>query len=324
MNLIPFGATGVMLSELCLGTMMFGDRCDQAESERILALAMEHGVNFIDTAAMYVNGGAERILGEILKGRRDRLFVATKVNHIDPQVIRTSIDESLQRLQLDYVDLYLLHWPKAGMNPTAMMAALNEVVGAGKAHFVGCCNYPAWLVAHCNGLAATNGWPKLVCNQIPYNPIERGVEVEVLQQALAENIAITVYRPLIFGLLAGKYTPGAAIPSDSRGQSDARIPRWLEKYGDGIQRFNQFAAERGLHPAQLAVAWLRKSPAVTCPIIGVSSARQLEASFTAFTVTLSDAEYAEVTAMFDTEVKEEAGGAFAPLRRDLSLVRREA
>jgi aryl-alcohol dehydrogenase-like predicted oxidoreductase len=324
MNLIPFGATGVTLSELCLGTMMFGDRCDQAESDRILALAMEHGVNFVDTAAMYVNGGTERILGEILKGRRHRLFVATKVNHIDPDMIRTSIDESLQRLQLDYLDLYLLHWPKAGMNPAAMMAALNGVVAAGKTRFVGCCNFPGWLVAHCNGLAAANGWPKLVCNQIPYNPIERGVEVEVLQQAIAENIAITVYRPLLFGLLAGKYAPGAAMPADSRGQSDVRIPRWLEKYGDGIQRFNQFAAERGLHPAQLAVAWLRKSPAVTCPIIGVSSARQLEASLTGFRVTLSDAEYGEVTAMFDTAVKEEAGGAFAPLRRDLSLVGRAA
>jgi aryl-alcohol dehydrogenase-like predicted oxidoreductase len=176
------------------------------------------------------------------------------------------------------------------------------------------------LVAHSNGLAAANGWPKLVCNQIPYNPIERGVEVEVLPQAKAENVAITVYRPLVFGLLAGKYQPGVALPEDSRGQTDARIPRWLEKYGDGIARFNQFAAERDLHPAQLAVAWLRHSPAVTCPIIGVSSARQLQASLTAFEVNLSDEEYNTVTSFFDTAMKEEAGGAFAGLRRDVNLV----
>ncbi len=320
MNYVPFGATGVQVSELCLGTMMFGARCDQAESDRILATAMAHGVNFIDTAAMYTDGHTEEILGHILKGRRDQLFVATKVNSIDPQVIRTSIDESLARLQLDYVDLYLLHWPKAGMQPAAMMGALNDVVNAGKARFVGCCNFPAWLVAHFNSVAQANDWPRLVCNQIPYNPIERGVEVEVLPQALADNIAITIYRPLVFGLLAGKYKPGVAIPEDSRGATDVRIPRWLEKYGEGITQFQQFAADRGLHPAQLAVAWLRYSPAVTTPIVGVSSARQLEASFPAFDVNLSDAEYAEVTAMFDTAPKEEAGGAFTGLRRDLNLV----
>lgn len=321
MNYVPFGATGVDVSELCLGTMMFGDRCDLAESDRILALAVEHGVTFIDTAAMYVNGGTEEILGPILKGRRDKLFVATKVHKgVDGTSIRTSIDESLERMQLDYVDLYMIHWPKPGMNPTEIMAALADVVQAGKARFVGCCNYPAWLFAHHNAVAATNGWPKLVCNQIPYSPIERGVEVEILPQALTENVAITCYRPLVFGILAGKYGAGAEIPDDSRGARDERIPRWLAKYGDGITRFNQFATDRGLHPAQLAVAWLRKSPAVTCPIIGVSSARQLEASFKAFDVNLSDDEYAEVTAMFDTAVKEEAAGAFPGLRRELKLV----
>ena len=320
MNYVPFGATGQQVSEMCLGTMMFGDRCDQAESDRILATALDHGVNFVDTAAMYVNGRTEEILGHILQGRRDRLFLATKVNSIDPQAIRTSIDDSLKRMQIDAIDLYLLHWPKAGMNPTAMMAALNDVVQAGKARFVGCCNFPAWLLAHFNAIAAQNNWPSLICNQIPYNPIERGVEVEVLPQALAGKIAITVYRPLIFGILAGKYKPGEAIPADSRGNTDPRIPRWLEKYGEGIARFNQIAADRKLHPAQLAVAWLRHSPAVTTPIIGVSSARQLEASFPGFEVNLSDAEYAEVTGLFDTAVKEEAGGGFAGLRRDLNLV----
>lgn len=322
MNYVPFGATGVTVSEFCLGTMMFGDRCDQAESDRILGTSIDHGVTFIDTAAMYANGGTETILGHILKGRRDQLFVATKVNYIEPAIIRSSIEESLQRLQLDYVDLYLLHWPKPGMDPTAMMAALNDVVQAGKARFVGCCNYPAWLLAHMNSIADRNGWLRLVCNQIPYNPIERGVEVEVLPQALAETIAITVYRPLAWGIFAGKYKPGAPIPDDSRGTNDPRIPRWLEKYGDGIGRFLQFAADHNWHPAQLAVAWLTHSPAVTNPIIGVSSERQLHASLAAFDVKLSDADYAEVTAMFDTAVKEEAGGAFVGLRRDFSLVQR--
>jgi aryl-alcohol dehydrogenase-like predicted oxidoreductase len=317
---VPFGNTGAQVSAMCLGTMMFGTRCDTAESDRILGRAMDGGVNFIDTAPTYAKAESEKIIGRILSGRRDRLFIATKVNQHDPQAIRSSIDASLARMKLDHVDLYLLHWPRQKMDPTGMMAALNDVVAAAKARFVGCCNFPAWLLAHFNAIAAANGWPRLVCNQIPYNPIERGVEVEVLPQAYAENIAITVYRPVVFGLLAGKYTPGQAIPADSRATTDERIPRWLERFGEAIGRFNRFAADRGLHPAQLAVAWLRHNPAVTCPIVGVSSAGQLDANLKAFDVTLTDAEHAEICGMFDAAVREEHGGNFAPLRRDMTLI----
>ncbi len=320
MDNVSFGNTGVSVSAMCLGTMMFGDRCDEAESDRVLAQALDGGVNFIDTAAMYGNGKTETLLGRILKGRRDRLFIATKVNHHDPQVIRASLDESLARLQLDHVDLYLLHWPKPAMQPEPMMEALNDVVKAGKARFVGCCNFPAWLLAHFNAIAARHGWARLVCNQIPYNPIERGVEVEVLPQARAERLAITVYRPIVLGLLAGKYIPGQPLPADSRGTTDARITRWLDKYGEGITRFTAFARDRNLEPGQVAVAWLRHNPAITCPIVGVSSARQLAANLKTFDVTLSDADYAAITGMFDTAVKEEAAGSYPPLRRDMTPV----
>lgn len=317
---VPFGGTGVQVSAMCLGTMMFGDRCDLAESDRILARAMEGGVTFLDTAAMYAKGETESVLGRILKGRRDKLFIATKVNDHDPQVIRTSIDASLKRMDLDCVDLYLLHWPKQGMRPEAMMAALNDVVKAGKARFVGCCNFPAWTLAHFNAIATRNGWPRLVCNQIPYNLIERGVEVEVLPQAHAEKIAITLYRPVAFGLLAGRYTPGQTLPADSRAMRDHRIVTWLAKYGDAITRFNRFALDHQWQPVQLAMAWLRHHPAVTNPIIGVSSVPQVEENIKAFEVTLNDADYAEVTAMFDAAVKEEYAGSFPPLRRDLTLI----
>lgn len=320
MEYVDFGRTGVRVSAMCLGTMMFADRCDEAESDRIVTLALEGGVNFLDTAAMYAGGRTEELLGRILKGRRDRVFLATKVNSHDPRVIRSSLEESLARLRMDHVDLYLLHWPKPGMDPEAMMAALHDVVQAGKARFLGCCNFPAWLLAHFNTIAAVRGWPRLECNQIPYNPIERGVEVEVLPQACTERLAITVYRPIVFGLLAGKYAPGQPIPPDSRAARDERIPRWLDKYGEGIRLFNRLAADRGLDPGQLAVAWLRHHPAVTNPIVGVSSARQLTANLKAFDVTLTDADYAEINSMFDTAVKEEYAGAFPPLRRDLTLV----
>ncbi len=321
MKYVDFSNTGQQVSEMCLGTMMFGDRCDEAESDRILSTAVDAGVNFIDTAWAYVDGVTEEILGRIIRGKREKLFICTKVTKTtDADWVSASIDESLARLQTDYVDLYLIHWPREQMQTEAMMGALNNVVTQGKARYVGCSNFPAWLLAHCNAIAERNGWAKLVCNQVPYNLIERGIEVEVLPQAIAEQIAITTYRPLLMGILAGKYGSGEVIPEDSRGFSDQRIPAWLEKFGQGLRRFNQFAADRGLHPAQLATAWVNHTPGVTSPVVGVSSLRQLQSSIGAFDVTLSSDEYAEITAMFDAAVKEESGGNYPNLRRVLNLV----
>ncbi len=321
MNTIEFASTGVKVSEMCLGTMMFGDRCDEAESARILDTAVGQGVNFIDTAAAYSGGVSEEILGRIIKGKRDDLFIATKVTrNTDAAWIKQSLDESLARMDVDHVDMFMIHWPREHMDIPAMMSALNDAVVAGKTRYIGCCNFPAWLFAHCNAVAARNGWAQLINNQIPYNLIERGVEVEVIPQAIAENIAITTYRSLSMGLLTGKYKPGVPLPKDSRGYTDARVANWLEKYAQGITSYFQFAAERDLHPAQLAVAWVRHSPGIAAPIVGVSSQRQLQASIDAFDVNLSAAEYAEVTDMFDTAVKEETGGNYPNLRRMTTLV----
>ena len=322
MEQVAFGAQqAAHVSEMCLGTMMFGDRCDSAESDRILSAALDAGVTFVDTAAMYCDGVTEEILGSIMGDRREKIFLGTKVHKgVDGDSIETSIDESLKRLKTDYVDLYMIHWPQEGMRPTEIMEALAAVVASGKARFVGCCNYPAWLLAHSNAIAAANGWPKLAGNQVPYNLIERGVEVEVLPQAMAEGIAITTYRPLVMGLLAGKYRPDEPIPDDSRGKTDDRIQDWLGRYGEGIRGLIDLAEQRGLTPAQVATAWVRKSPAVTCPVVGVSSQKQLEDSIKAFEADLSDEEYARLTGMFDTEVKEESGGRYKPLRRELHLL----
>jgi len=323
MQQVPFADTGLTVSEFCLGTMMFGGRCDEAEADRILGRALECGVNFIDTAAMYVNGVTEEILGRIMQGRRDRLFLTTKVaKGIDAASILSGIDESLARMQTDYVDLYLIHWPEQGMDPTEIMGALSQVVAAGKARYVGCCNYPAWLFAHHNAIAAAHGWPKLVCNQIAYNIIERGVEVEILPQAMAEQVAITAYRPLVQGLLTGKYRWGQPLPDNTRGQTSSQIITWLSQYGESVDRFIRFAEARGVSPLTLAIAWVRHSPAVTAPIIGVSSLRQFEETLAAFDYTLSAEEYAELTYLFDTEVKEEGLQRFPGLRYNFPRLRR--
>jgi aryl-alcohol dehydrogenase-like predicted oxidoreductase len=328
MKYVEFGKTGEQVSEMCLGTMMFGQRCDRAEADRILSAAMERGVNFVDTAPMYGDGLTEEILGRIIKGNRDQLFIGTKVHKgIDAQSILNSIDESLSRMQIDYLDLYMIHWPAEGMRPQEIMDALNKVVTQGKARYVGCCNYPAWLFAHSNAIAERNGWATLVCNQVAYNLIERGVEIEILPQAMAEKVAITAYRPLVSGILAGKYTAGQFPPTDSRAPTNARMLTWLAQHGDSMERFNKFAAKHGTHPAQLAIAWVRYSPAITSPIVGVSSLSQLQTSIGAFELDLSDAEYDTISLMFDTEIKEEGLQRFPGkrynfprLRRSLSLV----
>jgi len=323
MKRVEFANTGESVSEMCLGTMMFGDRCDEAEADRILGSAMEHGVDFIDSAPMYSSGRGEEILGSIMKGKRDKLFVATKVHKgVDAKSILESLDESLERLQIEFVDLYLIHWPIVGIRPGEVMEALNKVVGEGKARHVGCSNYPAWLLAYSNAIARDNGWAPLVCNQIAYSLIERGVEVEILPQAIAEHVAITAYRPLARGLLTGKYKAGERLPVDSRGPADSRIVTWVSQYGDDIERFSRFARERGVDPAQLAIAWVRYSPAITSPIVGVSSESQLQTAFGAFDYDLSAGEYEDVTRMFNTAVKEEGLQRFPGELRNFPRLRR--
>lgn len=322
MKSIPFSNTGVKVSQMCLGTMMFGDRTDEAEAGRIVDAALDGGVTFFDTAAVYAGGKTEEILGRLLKGRRDRVFLATKVNVPDgadyPAQIESSLDASLQRLQTDHVDLFLLHWARKNMNPAEIIRKLDLVVRSGKARYIGCCNFPAWLLAHFNAIAAAAGSPRLVNNQLPYNIIERGAEVEVLPQAVVEHIAITCYRPLMAGVLAGAYRPGQAMPTGTRAQNDERIPKWAAAYEQGLVKLFDVAKSRGVPPSHIAIAWLKDRTGVACPIIGISKLTQFQDSMAAFDLTLTPDEQTDLAAAFDSEVKE-CSQFYGPLRRAFNL-----
>lgn len=323
MKKVIFGSTDVPVSQLCLGTMMFGYRTDEAESTRIVDTAIDHGVNFIDTASMYANGKTEEILGRILKGRRDSVFITTKVNVTKgveyPAQIGASLDASLKRMQTDYADLYLIHWPRAGMDPLAMMAELDKVVRAGKARFIGVSNFPAWLLARFNAAGAMIGAPRLVNNQVPYNLIERGVEIEVLPQSIAENIAITCYRPLMAGVLSGKYRPNNPAPTDARAEQDTRINKWAAGHEAGVTKLLEMAADKKVPPTHLAIAWLCARAGVTCPIIGVTRLAQLEEAIGGFSLYLTAEEQTALGAAFGTEVKE-VSEFYGPLRRANGLI----
>lgn len=324
MKRVGFGTTGEIVSEMCIGAMNFGGRCGPKETERILAAALDQGCDFIDTAAMYGDGKNEETLAGCIRGRRNRLFLTTKVHKgVDGKTIRESIEGSLSRLQTDHVDLYLIHWPQEGMRPAEVMEALNQVVVQGKSRFVGCCNYPAWLFAHSNAIARENGWAPLVCNQLAYNPVERGIELEILPQALAEGVAITAYRPLLGGLLAGKYVGGGVpLPEGSRASTDTRLLTWLVNYGDELGQFSQIARDADLLPSQLAIAWVRKSAAVTAPIVGISSLSQLEKSMEAFHTDLPQELYDRVRQLFPTQVREEGYQRFPGLAYNFPRLRR--
>lgn len=324
MQHISFPHHPLPVSSTCLGTMMFGDKCDYSLSEAIVKKSLDSGINFFDTAEMYSNGICEEYLGKALQGYpRENVFVGTKVvKGIDAKNILNSIDESLARLRMDYVDLYMVHWPVLGMNLSEMMQALNTVVQSGKTKLIGCANFPAYLLASANQIATENGWKKFTCNQVAYNLIERGIEVEILPQALLENIAITAYRPLAVGLLTGKFRPGKGMDEKTRGASDSRVITWLSQHGRSIERFLDFAEAKGVHPAQLATAWVAHSPAVTAPIVGVSSLNQLDTLIAGTEVVLDEKEYVAITDMFDTEVKEEGLQLFPGLKYNFPRLRR--
>ena len=312
------------VSKITLGTMMFGDKCDYAVSEAITRKALELGINSIDTADMYAAGTSEEYLGRVLKSsEREEIFITTKVvKSIDQDGIVESMNDSLTRLKMDYVDLYLIHWPVVGMNLSAMMSGLNQVVASGKARLVGCCNFPAYLLASANSVAAEHGWPKLVCNQVAYNLFERGIEVEILPQAGLDTIAITTYRPLAIGLLTGKFLPGMPMAETARGTVDSRVITWLTQHGRSIENFVALARDLEVEPARLAVAWVLHQPVITSAILGVSSLSQIEAAEGMSDFHLSDANYRKVTDLFNTEPWEEGLQLFPGLKYNFSRLRR--
>lgn len=313
------------VSKICLGTMMFADKCDYPLSESIVKRSLDMGINFFDTAAMYSNGLSEEYLGKALKGiSREKVFIGTKVvKGVDRESILDGIDESLTRLQMDYVDLYMVHWPVMGMSLTEVMGALNEVVASGKAKLVGCCNFPGYLFSSANMISLQRNWAQLVCNQVAYNLFERGVEVEILPQALLEGFAITVYRPLAIGLLTGKFRSGAPMDAAKRGSSDSRVITWLTQHGASIERFVNYADNYRVTPSQLAVAWINYCQAVTATIVGVSSIEQIESFSNVCDIRLTEEEYQFITSMFDTEVEEEGLQLFPGMKYNFPRLRRK-
>jgi aryl-alcohol dehydrogenase-like predicted oxidoreductase len=298
MRHLRLGRTGLRVSRLCLGTMTFGLQCDEPTSVAILDRAAAGGITFLDTSDVYPLGGSadtvgrtEEILGRWMGARRHDFVVATKCfgamsarpwdRGNSRKHVLDAIDGSLRRLRTDYVDLYQLHHPDPETPIEETLGALDDVVRAGKARYVGCSNFFAYQVARGLGKSETLRLARFVSVQPRYNLLFRQVERELLPLCLEEGLGVIPYNPLAGGLLSGKHRREAGPTAGTRftlGSAAARYQEryWHEREFATVAALRPLAAEAGMSMAQMAVAWVLAHPAVTSAIIGASRPEQLD------------------------------------------------
>jgi aryl-alcohol dehydrogenase-like predicted oxidoreductase len=306
------GKSGLRVSELCLGTMTFGEDwgwgSSKDESRKVLEAFLEAGGNFIDTANVYTNGTSETLLGEFLAGRRDSTVLATKYTNAmpgtDPNAggnqrknMMRSVEASLKRLRTDYIDLYWLHiWDR--MTPLEeVMRAFDDLVRQGKILHAGVSDMAAWAVARANTLAELRGWSPFVGLQIEYSLVERTVERELLPMAEAMGVGVTAWSPLGGGVLTGKYAEGKA-GTDARMNSEMmkRVAQAREDTAAVVAEVLGIAREVGRSSAQVALAWLRQRPWAVIPIIGARRLEQFRDNLTCLDLTLDADQVARLDA----------------------------
>ena len=298
MRHVRLGRTGLSVSRLCLGTMTFGLQCDEPASVAILDRAASGGITFLDTADVYPLGGSletvgrtEDVLGRWLGPRRHDFVIATKCfgamsarpwdRGSSRKHILDAIEGSLRRLRTDYVDLYQLHHPDAGTPLDETLRALDDIVRAGKARYVGCSNFLAYQVARALGKSETLGLARFDSVQPRYNLLFRQIERELLPLCQEEGLGVIPYNPLAGGFLSGKHrretgpTAGTRFTLGSAaGRYQARY--WREREFATVEAIRPLAAEAGMSLVQMALAWVLAHPAVTAPIVGASRPEQLD------------------------------------------------
>jgi len=292
------GRTGLSVSRLCLGTMTFGLQCDEAASRAILDRAAAGGITFLDTADVYPVGGGletvgrtEEIVGRWLEGRRQDFVVATKCvgamsarpwdRGASRKHVLDAIDGSLRRLRTDYVDLYQLHHWDAQTPIDESLRALDDVVRAGKARYVGCSNFHAYQVARALGRSEALGLARFDSVQPRYNLLFRQIERELLPLCREEGIGVIPYNPLAGGFLSGKHRRDTGPTAGTRftlGNAAERYQDryWHEREFETVEALRPLAAEAGMPLARLAVAWMLAEPVITSPIVGASRPEQLD------------------------------------------------
>ncbi|NLR10424.1 MULTISPECIES: aldo/keto reductase [Lactobacillaceae] len=314
MDYVKFGNTGLDVSRLCLGTMGFGNASTgmfpwavgEEQSEQVIKQALDLGINFFDTANIYSHGDSERFVGRALKklANRDEIVLATKVFFtpekapnvagLSRKAIFSQIDQSLKRLQTDYVDLYVIHRWDYNTPIEETMSALNDVVKSGKVRYIGASAMFAWQFEKAQAVAEQHGWTKFVSMQNHLNLLYREEEREMLPLCADQGIAVTPYSPLASGRLTRDWS------GDTKRYATDAVAR--SKYDDSkqldlpiIQRVGELAEKYGVDRVQIALAWLLQEPTVTAPIIGATKPAHLTGAVKALDVhlTTADVQYLE-------------------------------
>jgi aryl-alcohol dehydrogenase-like predicted oxidoreductase len=284
--------TDLEVSRFCFGTMTLGKPLDQAGTNQIIDRCLDAGINFFDTANVYNAGVAETLLGTALKGRRDKIVLASKVffkmgedpdqHGLSRQAILRAIEESLRRLQTDYLDLYYLHAPDHTVPVEESLEAMESLVKQGKVRYPACSNYAGWEVVQMLSIAKERGWHAPYVSQPMYNLLARGIEQEYLAMCKEFGVSTVVYNPLAGGLLTGKHRPEAVIPGTRFDNNKLYQDRyWHEQYFNAVERLRQIAQSTGRSLVSLSLNWLLHHTASDVVILGASSIAQLNENLTA-------------------------------------------
>jgi 1-deoxyxylulose-5-phosphate synthase len=280
--------TGLKVSRLSFGTMTFGGQADEATAQRIMDCCLDAGINFIDTANVYNGGAAEIIAGKTLKGRRDRVILASKVHGkmgdapdesgLSRTAIRRAIDASLTRLGTDYLDLYYLHQPDYETPIEETLDAMEELVRAGKVRFPAISNYAAWQIAEILWICEKRGYKPYFISQPMYNLLARGIEDEYLPFCRRFGVAVIPYNPLAGGLLTGKHSWGGVPTPGTRfdGNRAYQGRYWLQDDFAAVEDLRAIAIESGKTLVELALQWLLTQPDIDSVILGASRLEQLQ------------------------------------------------
>jgi aryl-alcohol dehydrogenase-like predicted oxidoreductase len=311
------GRSGLRVSELTLGTMGFAGsgkfrdvgEIDLDGARRQIDMALDAGVNLIDTADVYSDGASEEVVGEAVKGRRDQLLIATKARFemgpgpndagLSRHHLIEACEASLRRLQTDHIDLYQVHeWD--GQTPLEeTLGALEHLVQAGKVRYVGCSNFAGWQVMKALGIAERDRLPAFVSQQVYMSLQERSAEYEIVPSALDQGLGLLIWSPLAGGLLSGKYRRGQAPPDGARLAGEWSEPPVYDedKLYDTIETLVAVAEDRGVSPAQVAIGWLLTRPGVSTVITAARTETQLADNLGAASLELTDDELSRLEAV---------------------------
>jgi aryl-alcohol dehydrogenase-like predicted oxidoreductase len=306
------GRTGVQVSPLCLGGMLFGEQTDEAEALAIIDRALDAGLNFVDTANIYTRGHSEAIIGRALRrdGRRARVVLATKVHgrmdDDDPNAwgnsrrhILEQCEASLRRLQTEVIDLYQLHRPLSTIPIDETLRALDDLVRSGKVRYLGTSTFAAWQLVEALWVSKELGLHRVVCEQPPYHLLDRRIERELVPMAQTYGVALIPWSPLAGGFLSGKYRRGETAPPGSRlGQNhEGADPHFTDATFQVLDVVTALAHEQGATPSQVALAWVAQQPGVTSAIIGPRTRAHLEDCLGAMHVRLTAEDRARLDAV---------------------------